>query len=146
MKNFKKLMNTNKVFNRIVNEEAVRIAKIINSYEKSKTLNENTASAAIRGILGMIFDEDRFLNTSDVRRNIAAILGIDASNKDAFRSALSQYAETNSPADVFELWKTVRKDLMTRNQDMWYPPSGNPYDTTGGEPSELPGGGFWRGD
>jgi hypothetical protein len=142
--NFKKLMNTNKVFKRIVNEEAVRIAKIINTYEKSKTLNEDYT--AVRGILNMIFDEDRFINTADVQKNIAATLDINILDKDEFRRALLRFADTNSHDSVFELWKTVRNDLMARNLDMWYPPSSNPYETTGGAPRPLPGGGSWRGD
>jgi len=148
--NFKKLMASNPTFRRIVNEEAKRFAQIIKQYDATKQLSEDkTTFPLVRGILNMIFDEERFMNTEDVRKMVQTFINAQAEDKDAMRIALFAYDDAN-PGKIYDLHKQVKNELMAKNpgefefkiHDI------DPRDTTGGQPSKNRDwrGGMWTGD
>jgi hypothetical protein len=146
--NFKKLIATNPTFRRIVTEEAKRFAKIIKEYEEKSSINEDrTNFPLLRGILGMVFDEERFTNAADVRKTLKTLINSSGDDVDSLRIALFKYNDEN-PDKVYDLHKQITKDLMFRNPNelTFTIHDTNPRQTTGGEPTRQRGGGYWTGD
>lgn len=148
--NFKKLMATNPTFRRIVNEEAKRFAKIIKQYDPSKQLSEDkTTMPLVRGILNMIFDNERFMNTADVRKIVQTFINSSSDDKEALRIALFAYNDAN-PDKMYDLWTQVKNELMPKNpgEFEFKIHDTNPRDTTAGDASKNRDwrGGMWTGD
>lgn len=148
--NFKKLMKTNSTFRRLVNEEAKRFAEIIKRYDLNEQLSEDrTTFPLVRGILNMIFDDERFANAADVRKMVQTFINSESDDKDAMRIALFAYNDAN-PDKIYDLHKQVTKDLMEKNpgETHFKIHDTNPRDTSGGAPSKNRDwrGGMWTGD
>jgi hypothetical protein len=147
--NFKKLIASNPTFRRIVTEEAKRFAKIIKEYEEKNHITEDrTTFPLIRGIINMVFDEMRFVNTADVRKTLKTLINATSDDKESLQLALFKYNDEN-PDKIFDLHKQISKDLMAKNPkelDFKIHPDVNPRQTTGGEPTRQRGGGYWTGD
>jgi hypothetical protein len=147
--NFKKLIANNPTFRRIVTEEAKRFAKIIKEYEEKNHVNEDrTTFPLIRGIINMVFDDMRFVNTADVRKTLKTLINATGDDKESLQLALFKYNDEN-PDKIFDLHKQISKDLMAKNPkelDFKIHPDVNPRQTTGGEPSRQRSGGYWTGD
>jgi hypothetical protein len=149
MMNFKKLIAKNPTFRRIVTEEAKRFAEIIKEYEEKTKISEDRSNfPLLRGILSMVFDDERFINTADVRKTLKTLINATGDDVDSMRIALFKYNDEN-PDKIFDLHKQISKDLMAKNPkelDFKIHPDVNPRQTTGGEPTRQRGGGYWTGD